>query len=384
MRVLHVAPPPGAPTGIAAYAARFRSALQATGVDVVALSPAPGRRDAPSTVRSTAREVVRLAGQCDIVHLELGGGSLPEYYAARAVADRTSCPLVLTVHDPPRLVWSPFHIAPIHDYRGLRIGAGVLLAALARTHERQTARGASRLFTLSRTGAERLQMFVRSRAVIEALPYPIDAASAGDVVVADRVPLVIGYFGYWYRGKGIGQLLEALGELRDRGRPVQLRMWSSATSATARRESDRVQHWVLGLIDRLGLSESVHLMGTIPESQIAAQLRTCHAIVLPYEVPRAYSGLASTSAAAHDAIAAGVPVISTGVRALTEVVMHERNGLIVADPRPATLRAAIERLLDEPGLVAALREGAAMSASGFSLHACGTAAGAAYEELAGA
>jgi len=50
------------------------------------------------------------------------------------------------------------------------------------------------------------------------------------------------------------------------------------------------------------------------------------------------------------AMAAGVPVISTPVGSIGELVRHEETGLMVPAQDPVALGAAIERLLDQPAL----------------------------------
>ena len=58
------------------------------------------------------------------------------------------------------------------------------------------------------------------------------------------------------------------------------------------------------------------------------------------------------------AMAAGVPVISTPVGSIDELVLHEETGLMVPPQDAAALRAAIERLLAEPVLAARLAQAA--------------------------
>ena len=50
------------------------------------------------------------------------------------------------------------------------------------------------------------------------------------------------------------------------------------------------------------------------------------------------------------AMAAGVPVVSTPVGSIDELVRHEETGLMVPPQDADALRAAIERLLGEPAL----------------------------------
>jgi glycosyltransferase involved in cell wall biosynthesis len=54
--------------------------------------------------------------------------------------------------------------------------------------------------------------------------------------------------------------------------------------------------------------------------------------------------------AVMEALAAGLPVITTDVGALTEAVTHEDTGLIVPRDDPASLAQAITRLASDPVL----------------------------------
>jgi glycosyltransferase involved in cell wall biosynthesis len=51
-----------------------------------------------------------------------------------------------------------------------------------------------------------------------------------------------------------------------------------------------------------------------------------------------------------EAMAMGVPVVTTAVNGLTDAVRHERTGLIVPQRDPERLATAIARLLDDPEL----------------------------------
>lgn len=59
-----------------------------------------------------------------------------------------------------------------------------------------------------------------------------------------------------------------------------------------------------------------------------------------------------------EAMQAGLPVIATDFRALAELIEDGENGLLVPPHDMAALRAAMQRLVNEPGLLARLRAGA--------------------------
>jgi GT2 family glycosyltransferase/glycosyltransferase involved in cell wall biosynthesis len=58
-----------------------------------------------------------------------------------------------------------------------------------------------------------------------------------------------------------------------------------------------------------------------------------------------------------EAFAAGVPVVASRLGGMAELVADERSGLLVEPGSPEALRAAIRRLLEEPGLLDRLRGG---------------------------
>ena len=70
--------------------------------------------------------------------------------------------------------------------------------------------------------------------------------------------------------------------------------------------------------------------------------------------------------AAVEALSVGVPVVSTAVGGVPEVVRDGENGLLVPPGRPDALAAALSRILDEPGLRARLAAGAKPSVAGLA------------------
>jgi glycosyltransferase involved in cell wall biosynthesis len=350
MRVLHLAPGSSRPSGIQSYASGFRESLRCSGVDVEA-------RDA-SQLRAADVE------DFDLVHAELGGGCQPEFWVASEVARTQARPLVLTLHDPPRVVWRPFEVP------GRSRSASVLSAAAAhrrsRRAERALAGGASALFVLSEKALPgvRAALAPPEDATVTVLPFPAHASGRGllrDAAAAGR-DFTVGFHGYWYRSKGIEFLLDAVAQTRGDGRPVRVRLWGEPLPGMGD-QADRYREYVLARIARLGLEDQVTCEGHIPDHVLHERLREVDAVVLPYRRPsHAYNGLTSSSSALADALAAGVPVVATDVRGLRGQVRDGVDGLLIAPEDSEALADALRRLRDD----GALREriGAGLAARG--------------------
>ena len=85
-------------------------------------------------------------------------------------------------------------------------------------------------------------------------------------------------------------------------------------------------------------------MGRLSAAGVLAAMNAASAVVVPSRTTEGFSLVALE--AAH----AARPVIATGVGGLAETVQDGVTGLIVPPDDPAALAAAINRLLDDPGL----------------------------------
>jgi len=56
-----------------------------------------------------------------------------------------------------------------------------------------------------------------------------------------------------------------------------------------------------------------------------------------------------------EALASGVPVVSTDVGGINHVVTHERTALLIPPGDPAAMASALLRLIDDPELAGRLR-----------------------------
>jgi glycosyltransferase involved in cell wall biosynthesis len=103
------------------------------------------------------------------------------------------------------------------------------------------------------------------------------------------------------------------------------------------------------LATELGVSGAVQFLGVVDD------VAPMYAALDVFIFPSVAEGLGSSLLAA---MADGLPVVAVGQCAVPEVVEHERNGLLVADPEPQGLSEAVCRLLRDKGLAARVGQAA--------------------------
>ena len=100
---------------------------------------------------------------------------------------------------------------------------------------------------------------------------------------------------------------------------------------------------------QLGLQGWVRLLGALPHERVHDAYRKASVFVLPCVVAEDgdRDGIPNVLL---EAMASGVPVVSTPVSGIPELIESERDGLLVTPNSPAKLADALERLLTEPDL----------------------------------
>ncbi len=173
--------------------------------------------------------------------------------------------------------------------------------------------------------------------------------------------------------KGFPYLLEALVRLRRSGRDVSLEIYGDGD------QRDRI----LAETARLGLTGRVALKGAIEHRRIPEVLAGAGIFVLPCIVmpDQDRDGIPNTMI---EAMACGVPVVTTAISGIPEVVRDGQSGLLVPERDPAALAAAIERMLEDEELRQRCVRGARrMVESNFSVEATGRALAGLFRRAAG-
>jgi glycosyltransferase involved in cell wall biosynthesis len=102
------------------------------------------------------------------------------------------------------------------------------------------------------------------------------------------------------------------------------------------------------LASDLGIATRVEFTGPLENSRLPALYRTATVAVNPSLVDNFPISLL-------EAMASGVPIVSTNVGGIPHLVKHEATALLVPPSHPAALANAVLRVLDDPGLATELR-----------------------------
>jgi glycosyltransferase involved in cell wall biosynthesis len=214
----------------------------------------------------------------------------------------------------------------------------VLLGVQARW-ERKNAERADRVIVPSHySAAMATALYGVPAARIAVVPEPIDLAewrrrfSAVSPSAKSARPTVLTVARFYPR-KRIADLLDAAVVLRERIRDVQIRVIGDGPDMAGL----RAQHV------RLGLADTVTLLGHVGRDQLALEYVQAHCFCLP-TVQESF-GLVFA-----EAMAAGLPVVACRAAAVPEVVRDGETGLLVPPRAPSELAAALERVLGDDGM----------------------------------
>lgn len=143
--------------------------------------------------------------------------------------------------------------------------------------------------------------------------------------------------------KGHVYLLEALKLLKDKGTKFLCRVVGDGALVESLKDRAR----------ELDISDSVTFLGAMPQKQVYSLLNRANLFVLPC-VEAADGNMDGIPVALMEAMAVGVPVVSTRLSGIPELVEDGASGLL-ADPGDATgLAAAIARIIEDQDFGASL------------------------------
>lgn len=157
---------------------------------------------------------------------------------------------------------------------------------------------------------------------------------------------VIGYAGSLVTYEGLDDLLRAVAVLRA-GHPGARALIVGGGEA---------EQALKALAAQLGLQDIVAFVGRVSPAQALAYLKLCHCVAIPRKPERVCQVVSPLKP--MEAMALGMPVVVSDVRALAEIIDDGRTGLIHRAGDADHLAAVLSRLADDPALVQRLGEAA--------------------------
>ena len=145
--------------------------------------------------------------------------------------------------------------------------------------------------------------------------------------------------GRYVEKKGFADLIEACAILRSRHLDFECAIIGGGPLEEA----------LAARIRELGLRDCVKLTGPLPQEEVRHQLASATLFVLPC-VTEHDGGMDTLPTVIVEAMAAGLPVVSTRLAAIPEMVGQGTTGLLVEEKQPGPLAEAIAEIIGNPPL----------------------------------
>lgn len=283
-------------------------------VHFVPVSRRPSRLSNRENARRMCDQIRRL--KPDLVHAHIAN----QYADA---ARRTGLPWVLTAHGIRHLEMS-LRTGVMNRYREW----------LIRREEFALMRSATHLISISPFITDVFAADISGD--IAQIDNPVDPAFF-DV---DRKPSPnrVLYVGRVIPRKDIATLLDAFAVLKETCLGAELRI---AGEGIAGLEPAGYPAEMLKRMQDLGIQDDVHFLGQLDDAELIDEYRQCALMVVS-------SVLETAPMVILQAMAAGVPVVSTDVGGIRYLIEHDVSGLLVPKQDSARLAAAMRAIVEDP------------------------------------
>ena len=155
--------------------------------------------------------------------------------------------------------------------------------------------------------------------------------------------------------KGLEYLIEATAELKKRGRKLKVHLIGAVD--TSIQASIDYGAELEDQIKQLGLEEEVILHGMMMHEQIQPIMQRCRAFVAPY-VELESGDKDGIPTAMLEALASGLPIVTTDSGSILEVVQDGVQALVTPQRDSAAYGEALDRLITDPQLERSLAQAA--------------------------
>ena len=139
--------------------------------------------------------------------------------------------------------------------------------------------------------------------------------------------------------KGFANLIRACALLVERGRSFQCDIYGEGP----------LEKQLRAQIEELGLRQFVQLPGPKPQHELRARLANASVFILP-SVPEPEGGMDNLPTVIMEAMATGLPIVSTRIGGIPEMVVENETGFLVQPEDAVALAGAIEKITDDRSL----------------------------------
>jgi len=139
--------------------------------------------------------------------------------------------------------------------------------------------------------------------------------------------------------KGFANLIRACALLVERGRSFQCDIYGEGP----------LEKQLRAQIEELGLRQFVQLPGPKPQHELRARLANASVFILP-SVPEPEGGMDNLPTVIMEGMATGLPVVSTRIGGIPEMVIENQTGFLVQPEDAVALAGAMEKVTSDRSL----------------------------------
>ena len=166
----------------------------------------------------------------------------------------------------------------------------------------------------------------------------LNLAEFGRASFSSDPPLIVA-IGRLIAKKGFANLIRACALLVEHGTSFRCEIFGEGP----------LENQLRALIEDLGLQERIQLPGPKPQHELRIRLANANVFVLP-SVPEAEGGMDNLPTVIMEAMATGLPVVSTTIGGIPEMVIANETGLLVQPEDTAALAGAIKKVTNDRSL----------------------------------
>ena len=166
----------------------------------------------------------------------------------------------------------------------------------------------------------------------------LNLAEFGRADFSSTTPLILAV-GRLIAKKGFADLIYACGLIAERGKPFRCQIIGEGP----------LENELRGQIERLNLQNRVALSAAEPQGEVRQRLAAANVFVLP-SVIDPEGGMDNLPTVIMEAMAAGLPVVSTNIGGIPEMVIENETGFLVQPGDAVALANAIEKVIDDRSL----------------------------------